>query len=173
LDYRPLRGQALPQPPIHGVRIRRATLADLDALWCLETQAFETDRMSRRSLRRLLCVASAEIVIAEAGTEIAGAAVLLFRANSTIARCYSLAVARPYARRGIGLALMAAAEDTARKRQCAAVRTEVHEKNLAAAGLNRKAGYREVGRYREFYEDGGDALRFEKRLHQARRGVTA
>ena len=45
------------------------------------------------------------------------------------------------------------------------MRLEVHETNHAAISLYRKSGYREFGRHHEYYEDGGHALRFEKRLY--------
>jgi hypothetical protein len=41
---------------------------------------------------------------------------------------------------------------------------EVHETNAAAISRYRKSGYRQFGRHAGYYEDGGDALRFEKRL---------
>ena len=37
-----------------GLCVRRSRKADLDALWELENKVFDTDRMSRRSLKRLL-----------------------------------------------------------------------------------------------------------------------
>jgi ribosomal protein S18 acetylase RimI-like enzyme len=43
------------------------------------------------------------------------------------------------------------------------MRLEVHQGNHAAIACYRKSGYREFARHR-YYEDGGDALRFEKRL---------
>jgi len=47
------------------------------------------------------------------------------------------------------------------------MRLEVHHTNHAAIARYRKSGYREFGRHRRYYEDGGDALRFEKRLMPA------
>jgi hypothetical protein len=44
------------------------------------------------------------------------------------------------------------------------MRLEVHVTNHAAISRYRKSGYREFARHRGYYEDGGDALRFEKRL---------
>ena len=44
------------------------------------------------------------------------------------------------------------------------IRLEVHETNHAAISRYRKSGYSEFGRHARYYEDGGDALRFEKRL---------
>src|SRR5215471_4111484 len=116
----------------HGVRIRRGKLADLDPLWDLENQVFATDRMSRRSLRRLLASPSAAVMVARSDGAIAGIAVLLFRLNSRIARLYSLAVAPKYTGRGIASALLAAAEKTVMLRKCQRLRLEVHEKNDGA-----------------------------------------
>jgi [ribosomal protein S18]-alanine N-acetyltransferase len=72
--------------------VRRSRPADLEELSALESQVFSINRMSRRSLRWLLASPSAEVLVAEALAEFAGAAVVLFRANSRIARLYSLAV---------------------------------------------------------------------------------
>lgn len=152
------------------VNIRRSTLADFDALWGLESQVFQTDRMSRRSLRRILGSPSATAVLAQAegagDSAIFGAALVLFRANSTIARLYSLAVAPQHTKRGIAGALITAAEDVARSRHCRLLRLEVHEHNHAAIKVYRKAGYQEFGRHFEYYEDRGHALRFQKALAQ-------
>jgi len=156
------KGQLARSP--HGVRIRRGRPADLDAIWELENRVFETDRMSRRSLRRLLASPTAITLAAQADGAIAGVAVVLFRATSRVARLYSLAVAPRHTGRGIASALLKAAENTARSRQCRSLRLEVHEENHGAIKLYRKAGYREFGRYRQYYEDRGHALRFEKPL---------
>jgi ribosomal protein S18 acetylase RimI-like enzyme len=155
----------------HGVHIRGGKSADLDALWDLESRVFATDRMSRRSLRRLLASPSAAAMVAQSGGAIAGVAVLLFRSNSRIARLYSLAVAPKHTGRGIASALLAAAEKTARSRKCQWLRLEVHEKNHSAIGVYRKAGYNEFGRHHHYYQDRGDALRFEKRLTRLSRSA--
>jgi [ribosomal protein S18]-alanine N-acetyltransferase len=149
--------------PSHSVHIRRSRPADLDALWELENRVFETDRMSRRSLRRLIASPSAVALVAEDGATV-GAAIVLFRANSRTARLYSLAVAPKHTGRGIASALILAAEKTARSRGCNHLRLEVHEKNHGAIKCYRKAGYHEFGRHHAYYEDRSHALRFEKLL---------
>jgi [ribosomal protein S18]-alanine N-acetyltransferase len=148
----------------HGIHIRRGRPADLDALCDLENRVFETDRMSRRSLQRLLTSPSAATMVAQSNAEIAGVAVVLFRANSRIARLYSLAVAPKHTGRGIASALIAAAEKTARSCKCRLLRLEVHERNHGAIKVYCKAGYREFGRHHQYYQDRGHALRFEKVL---------
>lgn len=147
-----------------GLSVRRSRAADLDRLSALENTVFSTDRMSRRSLKRLLGSPSAAVLVAEDGGRFAGSAVVLFRAGSAIARLYSLAVDPGLTGRGIGSALITAVEKAARSRKCRFVRLEVHEKNRVAIVCYRKAGYEQFDRYHEYYEDKGHALRFEKRL---------
>jgi ribosomal protein S18 acetylase RimI-like enzyme len=148
--------------------IRRSRPADLDALVDLESSVFATDRMSRRSLRRLLASHSAVILVAQMGRAVIGGAVVLFRANSRIARLYSVAVAPSHGGRGIASALVAAAERSARSRRCNCLRLEVHEKNRAAIKLYSKSGFRQFGRHHRYYEDRGHALRFTKEFAKER-----
>src|SRR5260221_9843772 len=61
------------------VQIRRGKPTDLDALLELENQVFATDRMSRRSLRRLLASESAVAMVARAHRASMGVATRLFR----------------------------------------------------------------------------------------------
>jgi ribosomal protein S18 acetylase RimI-like enzyme len=157
----PQARRARPSPP---VRIRGSRLGDLDALSDLENQVFETDRMSRRSLRRLLTSPSAAVLQAESGGALAGVVVVLFRANSPIARLYSIAVAPAFTGRGIGAALIVAAEKASKSRKCRFLRLEVHQKNRGAIKLYHQAGYSQFGRHHQYYEDKGHALRFQKQI---------
>ena len=145
-------------------RVRKAERGDIDALVRLEHSVFATDRLSRRSLLRFLRSRSAEVLVAAENGELAGTVIVLFRSHSVVARLYSIAVAPHVAGRGAGLMLVDAAEAAAMERGCRLMRLEVHHANHAAIALYRKSGYREFGRHRRYYEDGGDALRFEKRL---------
>jgi ribosomal protein S18 acetylase RimI-like enzyme len=151
--------------PKPAVRIRTAEERDIDALMELEHRVFDTDRLSRRSLRRFLKAPSAELLVAEeADGRLAGTAILLFRPGSAVARLYSIAVAPHMGGRGIAPMLLQAVEELATARDCSSIRLEVHQTNHAAIARYRKSGYREFGRRRHYYDDGGDALRFEKDL---------
>ena len=44
------------------------------------------------------------------------------------------------------------------------MRLEVHDHNTRAIARYEKSGYRLFGRHRDYYDDHGDALRFEKPL---------
>jgi ribosomal protein S18 acetylase RimI-like enzyme len=146
------------------IRVRRARRSDLAALVELEQRVFATDRMSRASLRRLITSASARVLVAESGGRLAGAAVVLFRASTVVARLYSIAVVPAMSGKGVAVALLAAAERAAAARRCRCMRLEVHQRNAAAIARYRKSGYQQFGRHQRYYEDGGDALRFEKLL---------
>jgi ribosomal protein S18 acetylase RimI-like enzyme len=152
------------QAPAARVRVRKAERGHIDALVALEHRVFDTDRLSRQSLQRFLQSSSAEVIVAQEGAALAGTAIVLFRAGSLLGRLYSIAVAPEMSGRGVASMLLQAAEDAALARGCRAIRLEVHVTNHAAIARYRKSGYREFGRLRKYYEDGGDALRFEKRL---------
>jgi ribosomal protein S18 acetylase RimI-like enzyme len=145
-------------------QVRTAEAGDLAPLLALEHEVFHTDRLSRRSLRRFLGSPHAETLIAEQDGRITGYALVLFRPQSAVARLYSIAISPHAGHRGLGRALLAAAEEAALKRGSTLLRLEVHEKNERAIALYRKAGYRLFGQHAEYYGDRGNALRFEKRL---------
>jgi ribosomal protein S18 acetylase RimI-like enzyme len=158
-----MRALAAPEPTL-DTRVRPGELADIAALSALENRVFTTDRLTRRSLRRFLASPAADLLVAEHAGSLAGYVLVLFRANSGIARVYSLAVAPRHEGRGVGSLLIEAAEEAARRRGCIRLRLEVHENNARAIARYRKSGYELFGRHRDYYGDHGDALRFEKRL---------
>ena len=144
--------------------IRPATIADLDALVALERRAFTTDHLSPRQYRHHLHSPTAIVLTAADGSGLLGKAVVFLRARSDIARLYSIAVADAARGRGLGEALLAAAEDAAREHACARMRLEVRQDNSAAIRLYERLGYRRFAARRGYYEDGADAWRYEKAL---------
>jgi ribosomal-protein-alanine N-acetyltransferase len=146
------------------LKVRPGRGTDLGALIDLERQVFASDRLSRASLRRLLASRSAHVIVAESRARLAGAAVVLFRKGASVARLYSIAVAPPMCGKGVAVGLLTAAERAAKRRKCGCMRLEVHQSNKVAIARYRKSGYRQFGRHRSYYKDGGDALRFEKPL---------
>jgi ribosomal protein S18 acetylase RimI-like enzyme len=148
------------------IQIRSAAREDINALMALERRVFAADSMSRKSIRHFLETQSASVVVAEAGCEIVGCAIVLFHPLSPkSARLYSLAVAPEHEGRGIGPLLVKACEDAARAHDRCQLRLEVHERNARAITLYRKQGYAQFARRCGYYKDFGDALRFRKELH--------
>lgn len=147
-----------------SLRIRRATLGDLDAVALLERNCFALDAQSRRSLHHLIDGANAEMQVAVVDGRVLGDVVVLYRRGARVARVYSIAVdsaARGY---GVGAALLAVAESGARARGCRTLRAEARVSNTASRGLFARAGYREVGRLAGYYAGGEDGVRLEKWL---------
>jgi len=165
--------RASPRPTHAPIRLRPAARGDLDAVVDIENRAFDGDIISRRSLRRFLTAPSAVSVVAEQGGATVGYALVLFRPHSAAARLYSIAVDPDARGRGVGPALIAAAEEAALERDCVWMRLEVHEKNAPAITRYRKAGYRQFGERPGYYEDGGTALLLERRLERSLRGLKA
>jgi len=160
----------LPVPPVH---IRPAERADVDQLVALEQLAFSADRMSRRSVRRFIDNPHAALIVAERGDALEGYALVLFRKGSDVARLYSIAVAPHTSGRGLGKALLAAAEAAVIARGRSVLRLEVHERNAAAIRRYEKSGYRRFGHHQHYYTDRGHALRYEKRLTPRLPGLVA
>jgi ribosomal protein S18 acetylase RimI-like enzyme len=154
-----------PTPATAAVRVRRAELSDLDDLVALEDATFDSDRLSRAQYRRHLDSDTAQVLVASANhRRFLGTAVVFFRKGSRVARLYSIA-SKPEARgKGVGSALIAAVEGAARARRCESLRLEVRTDNETAMRLYERLGYRQIGRYARYYQDGADAWRYEKVL---------
>lgn len=165
-DVTTVRAVHMPRPPepTGNVHVRRADLVDLDALLALETRVFRSDRISRAQYRRHIDSDSALVLVATEDGMLLGSAVVFFRRGSCSARLYSLASAPESRGRGVGAALLGAAERAARQRHCQRMRLEVRVGNRTAQKLYETRGYRRQGVRPGFYEDGADALRYVKPL---------
>lgn len=149
---------------LHGVSVRRARVDDLDALVALEQASFAGDRMSARQWRRHLVSPRAIVMVAVERDALLGAALGFLHASHDVARLYSLATSMAARGRGIGDRLVAAIERAARAAGRHRLRLEVREDNAAAQRLYERRGYRPIGRRAAYYDDGEDALRYEKPL---------
>ncbi|WP_100640484.1 GNAT family N-acetyltransferase/peptidase C39 family protein [Marinobacter salexigens] len=150
------------------LHLRQATSDDLNALLQLEHRCFTEDRLSRRSFRRFLDMPRDRLIVAEtenAGMrELLGYCLVLMSAATRMARIYSIAVLPAARGRGIGEKLVKAAEREAAEADRILMRLEVREDNRGAIALYKRLGYRQFGTYRDYYEDHGTALRFERRI---------
>lgn len=147
-----------------GLAIRKGRQSDLAALTAIEAASFASDRLSRRSLRRLLAAETARVRMASLSGRPVGYHIVLFRSGSAVARLYSIAVDPAARGKGSGAALLGDAERVSRRRGRTALRLEVRADNLGAIRLYESRGYVRIGAYRHYYADKADALRYEKRL---------
>jgi ribosomal-protein-alanine acetyltransferase len=160
-----MTAEAPEQVPVRAAaRLREGTLEDLDVLVRLEEEAFDTDRLSRRSFRRFLQSDTDHLLVAETEAGVVGYILLLKHRGTRLARLYSICVDRAARQRGIAEALIAAGEEAVRQAGCAYLRLEVRSDNAPAITLYRKLGYRLFGTIPNYYEDDQEALRFEKRI---------
>lgn len=146
-----------------AARIRRARLRDVPAILAMERH-FPTDRMSERSVLRLLRSPSALLWVAILEGAVCATLVLLARRGGRRARIYSVVVDE--AARGHGLAkrMVRVAERWARRDGRAEMSLEVRPDNVSALGLYQVLGYRVDELTRDYYEDHSHALRLRKRF---------
>lgn len=144
--------------------IRHAGLDDVAALVEIERASFPGNRLDRRRFRYLLANAHGALLVDAMGDALRGYILLLFRANATIARLYSIATHPAHLGCGVGTTLVDAAERQARRHGYTCLRLEIRADNAASLALFRGRGYREFGRYAAYYHDGMDALRLQKPL---------
>ncbi|BES71797.1 GNAT family N-acetyltransferase/peptidase C39 family protein [Marinobacter nanhaiticus D15-8W] len=144
--------------------IRLAELTDLDALVALENRCFSEDRISRRSFRRFIEVPRDRVLVAEQDGKLLGYSLVLMHKATRLARIYSIAVSDEARGQGLGERLVRQSETVAVEAGRIIMRLEVREDNASAIRLYRRLGYRQFGTYRDYYEDHGTALRFERRI---------
>ncbi|MGU3537239.1 GNAT family N-acetyltransferase [Methylobacterium sp. A54F] len=159
---------------VPALTVRAATRADLDALMALEQAAFVSDRAERRAIRHAIDVPSMTVLVAtiedESGESIlVGAATLERRRNTDIARLSSIAVSPARAGLGLGGRLLDAAEADARAHGRRRLRLEVRADNGAGIRLYERRGYDRFATVADYYEDGMEAWRYEKRLGEPKR----
>jgi len=147
-----------------AINFRLAVSDDLDALVALENRCFTDDRVSRRSFRRFIDMPRDRVILAWQGDQLLGYSLVLMSAATRLARIYSIAVAPDARGRGLGEQLVRASEEHAVAADRIIMRLEVREDNAPAIALYRRLGYRQFGTYRDYYEDHGTALRFERRI---------
>lgn len=151
--------------------IRSAVAADLDALVELEQRSFASDQLSCRQLLRHIGSGSSALLVAIEDHVLLGDVLVFYRNRSRVARLYSLVVSDQAQGRGLGRELLTAAERTAQQRGCSEMRLEVRHDNQHAIRLYEQAGYRLRDLRTVYYEDGGDARRYRKRLEPQRLGA--
>lgn len=152
---------------------RIASLDDLQGLVDLENLCFTHDRISKRSFRYFLTKSQAEIWVIDHPTDensskknkpVVAYGLVLFHRGTSLARIYSLAVDPRERGKGHARQLMLTMEASARKHSALFIRLEVADDNHGALKLYQSLGYEPIRRLHQYYEDGHDGYRLEKRL---------
>ena len=147
-----------------GLVVREAVIGDLDAIAKLERDSFPRDQVSRRAFAYALRAPERPVIAVTIEGELAGYVLVALRKGARSARIFSIAVDARFARRGVGTALLAAAEKYALRHDRQAVMLEVRYDNAPAIALYEKCGYRPFGEHEDYYTDGATALRYKKIL---------
>lgn len=149
-----------------AVEIRSAQITDLPQLLTLEAVCFTGDRLSRRSFTHFIKSGPHELLVLTENGQLIGYALNLYRAYTNLGRLYSLAVLPQARGKGYGGRLLQAAERSVQARHGVFMRLEVNVANQNAIELYQRNGYKVIGRIARYYEDGGDALRMERRMRR-------
>lgn len=152
------------------IQFRTAVADDLKPLVALENRCFDSDQLSRRSFKRFIEPGAHLLRVAEVDGALVGYSLILFRRGTSLARLYSLALSPDFQGQGLAKPLLNDAEQVAIEHESVYLRLEVRVDNQAAIGLYQHCGYQRFDTVADYYEDGADALRFEKRLNRQVRG---
>lgn len=132
------------------VSVRRAIRSDLAAIREIEETSFSRPWKSE-TFDELLGAPGMEVLVAVAGTEVAGYAVLIVRERE--AELANLAVSGPHRGEGIGQALVARAIELCGGRGVRRMLLAVRASNRAAIRLYQHYGFRTIGSHGSYYED--------------------
>lgn len=144
--------------------VRPGTREDLESVLALENLSFPEDRLSRRALARFLAKPERPVLVAACGASVVGFVVLSLDRRADACRLYSFAVDPACRGRGVGRELLTAAERFSRAHGLSKLRLEVRYDNAPALALYERLGFEEAGRFPGYYSDGGEALKYEKRV---------
>lgn len=144
------------------VRIRPATLADVDAILAIEEATFaqDQDQFNRRQVRYLIRSAGAISLVADVDGQVAGWAVgLLRRARpNPIGRIYTLAIHPKSQGLGLGRRLAEHLLAAFKSRGVRRIFLEVRHDNHGAIALYDRLGFQVVGHERHYYGRGRHGL---------------
>lgn len=146
------------------VRIREATIDDLDPLYAIEMECFATDRLSRRRMKHWILAQNRVLLVAEDIAGLLGYGLALLHRGTRLARLYSIAVTARARGTGLGTQLLQELEAGAAEKGRLYMRLEVARDNAPAIALYQNHGYQIFDTYEDYYEDHRDALRMQKRI---------
>lgn len=159
-----MRRPSEPLPGIAGLALRRAGKEDVDRVLEIEAEGF-AHPWSRELVERELDHAWSRLLLAEDGPGGPVVGYIVFWIVHDEVHVLNVATALSARRRGVGRALMAAAEEEGRSRGAKLSTLEVRRSNEAAIALYTVLGYRRIGVRPKYYaEENEDAIVMLKQL---------
>jgi ribosomal-protein-alanine N-acetyltransferase len=153
-----------PSPPSAGLSFRRAGPRDVARVMEIEQEGF-LHPWSRELIERELGHAWSQVLLAEDGEGGPVVGYIVFWLVHDEVHVLNVATALAVRRRGIGRALMEAAEGEGRRRGARIATLEVRRSNVPALSLYLAIGYRQVGVRPNYYvEENEDAIVMVKSL---------
>jgi len=136
-----------------------ATWRDFSELRRLERTCFPVDAWPLLDLIGVLAFQNVVRLKAVIDTQMVGFVAGEHRASEGLAWIATIGVLPPYQGKGVATALLGACEE---RLLASRIRLSVRVGNYPAIRLYEGSGYQRVGRWVEYYQDGSDAIVFEK-----------
>lgn len=152
-----------------ALAIRAARLVDVPMMVALERRSFAVHQMETEAFRRLVGRDTAMVLVCERGGRFLGHAVVLFRARTTVARLYSIAILPEARGTGAGRALLSELVSRIRERGLATVSLEVRSLDTPVRAFYERFGFSFKETLPGYYDDGADAVRLVFELAPALR----
>jgi ribosomal-protein-alanine acetyltransferase len=136
-----------------SAKVEDASVHDLSKLYEIEIACFSREAFSRSQLANLLKDYNSIALVAKIDSEIAGfiIGIIYFERNQLAGHILTVDVSPKNRRRGIGICLLQEIEKLFRGKGVKTSNLEVREDNLAGIRLYEKAGYRKVGKLKNYY----------------------
>lgn len=136
------------------ITIRQAKLYDVPAMARIERDSFGSPWSADEITKDVTAGGNVYVAVAECDGEKAAYGEVRMIAGE--AQIYNIAVAPEFRREGIGEELLRHMINKAEESGCSLVTLEVRDGNKAAMELYKKLGFREVGRRKGYYLNGGE-----------------
>jgi glutathione synthase/RimK-type ligase-like ATP-grasp enzyme/ribosomal protein S18 acetylase RimI-like enzyme len=151
-------------PLSSNTQLRNAVFEDLDDILELEYEAFESDRMSRRSIRRAIASETNLVQVIAEEENILGFVIVFFDQRRKYGRIYSIAIRASARGQGLGRLLVNSVEKVAIEVGAARMVLEARTGPNGPVNFYRNLGYHHLATLPNYYEDGADGIRMQKTL---------
>jgi len=133
--------------------IETASIRQLDDLYVIEKECFETEAFSKPQIASLLTEYNAVSLVAREEGKIAGFIIgtVFFQKDGLTGHILTIDVKPVFRRKGIGAQLLMAMEKLFKEKGVQTCCLEAREDNTTAIELYLKLGYSKVGRLRNYY----------------------